>query len=82
MSMMISKATYLTSLDVSNLRSVLPTDVADLVPQRAQYLGNLLNRLHAMGEHEAAYLVHRAAGTLRSEWAEYLSSFDAVEQDE
>jgi protein-tyrosine phosphatase len=80
--MRLSEATYLTSRDVNNLRSMLPPDIADFVPPKPQYLGNLLSRMHNAGEHEAAYLVHRAAGTLRSEWAEYLSSFDAVEQDE
>jgi hypothetical protein len=74
--MRLSEATYLTARDVSNLRRMLPPDIADLVPKRAQYLGNLLNRLHNMGEHEAAYMVHRAAGNLRPDWAEYLSSFD------
>jgi hypothetical protein len=80
--MMISKATYLTPRDISNLRRMLPPDIAALIPQRPQYLGNLLSHIRARGEHEAAYLVHRTAGTLRHEWAEYLSSLDAVEQDE
>jgi hypothetical protein len=67
---MIPEATYLTARDVSNLRSVLPSDVAELVIPKPQYLGNLLRRLHSMGEHEAAYLVHRTAATIRPDWAE------------